>query len=74
MKRWLMRLLRVGSRKRGWEARNAARAADASHAQAEVDLATAIESRDEAFEVAAELRAHNVANRYADWLVGIVRR
>lgn len=74
MWRWLTRLLRRGDRTSKREALNATLSADESHAQATVDLATAIESRDEAFEVAAELRAHNVANRYGDWLVGIVRR
>lgn len=70
----LARLLRGGRHAPGWEARDATRSADASHAQAEADLATAIEGRDEAAEVTAELRAHNTANRYGDWLVEIVRR
>lgn len=61
-------------RESGLEAQAATESADASRAQAEEDWLEAMECRVEADAVTRALRAHNAANRYDDWIMGIVRR
>lgn len=52
----------------------AAREADESRLQAEADWMEAMRRRPEAVRVTKALADHNAANRYDDWLLGIVRR
>jgi len=55
-------------------AQEATRSAEASRVQAEADWLDAMKRRPEAVRVTKELREHNAANRYDDWLTTIVRR
>lgn len=65
---------RESERVSGLEAQAATESADASRVQAEEDWLDAMECRVEADSLTRTLRAHNAANRYDDWILGIVRR
>lgn len=69
-----MRLLRKGDHDTRKESLDATRLATASHVRATADLAQARQDGVEAAELTQALRDHNDANRYDDWLTGIVRR
>lgn len=72
--RGLLGIWRHGQRQSMRDALTATRMADASRAQAEEDWLCAMESRVEAVRVTEDLRVHNAANHYDDWLPQIMRR
>ena len=72
--RWLKKLLGIAGRDTRRESVAATWLANASRLRALDDLAQAREDGAEVAELVQCLRDHNDANRYDDWLTGIVRR
>lgn len=68
---WKWRSERRAARERGEQV---TRDAIASRLQAEADWMEAVKRRPEAARLTETLAEHNSANRYDDWLLGIVRR
>jgi len=66
--RAIMRILRLDRREPSLEARRARAQAAESMRLAQRARATAEQLRDESDVVVRELRAHNAANRYDEWL------
>jgi hypothetical protein len=71
--KWLMRLL-LGGRRPTPEAQAARVEAAESLAQAAQDRAEAVAHRAEAERITAQLRQHNAANRYDEWLREVLSR
>lgn len=70
---WLAKVKAWLIPRRGHEAADAIRAADQSHARAVDQRDAMTRLRVEADEVRAEVRAHNEANRFDDFLASVIR-
>lgn len=66
-------LLQFGRRGPNGGSAEAVAAAERSHARAVVDRVQAAETRAIAATFEAQVRRHNAANRYDDWLQAVIR-